>query len=151
MKIEAKFSNYFFLGLIVYGLPTVLFTIGFIHEAFPITNLTYSFIWLLVWILFAFPPFYYWRHLRKIIYADTYGIGIRMPFTNLRFEWKDVNEIGRFKKVTYPRLGGGDWVYYIAVGIDNKKYILGNLSMTNIEALVRFCITKIGKEHTVNL
>ena len=151
MRIEAKFSKFFFLGILFFGLPAVLFTIGFIHEAFPVENFTYSFIWLLVWILFTFPLFNYWRHLRKIVFADTYGIGIRMLFTNLYFEWKDLNEIGRFKRVTYPRLGGGDWVYYIKVGINNKKYILGNLSMTNIEQLVQFCITKIGKERAVNL
>jgi hypothetical protein len=144
---ESKYSKWCYIGLLLFCFPCFLLVKGFISEAIPIENITYSTILILISSYLIYFLIQYWRSLETKIIADTSGLEFRRPLRTIRLNWDDISECGRFRKIVPYH--GGIWVYYIKTG--NKKIVLGGEGMQRFDDLFQYIVYKAYKAEHVNI
>jgi hypothetical protein len=149
MKKVFRYSKAYYLVLLFLGYISFIFVKGFLYEAFPIENYGYSFVMLVLVILIIVAFIQYWRNTAMKIITDSKSIEIRKPFRSLKFNWEEVSEFGKIRRIA-PKVGGY-WVYYIKGRSREKKIVLGVKGLKNLEDLVPYILFKAYKAKIVNI
>jgi hypothetical protein len=150
MRKIYKYPRWKFLAFLILGPLLFLFIKGFLYEAFPVENYTYSSILVLLVSFLAVYLIQAWRDLSTKIIADSSGIIIKRPFKSYYISWKEITEFGRYRRVA--AYVGGFWVYYLrSSAIGNKKITLGTKGLKDLEDLVLYIIFKAYNANLVNV
>ena len=144
-----RYSRFYYLGLLIFGFPVFFLVKGFLHEAFPVDSYASSIIFTLLALLLIAGFIQWWRNIAMKIITDADTIKISKPFKSVKYNWEEISEFGKFRRVA-PYLGGY-WVYYIIGGLQNKRTILGVKGLKNLEDLVPYILFKAYKAKIVNI
>ena len=148
MKVS-KYSKWYYIGLLIFGFPCFLIVKGFLSEAIPIENITYSTILIMISSFLIYFIVQYWRSIETKIFADASGLELRRPLNTVRLKWDDISECGRDRKIIPYR--GGMWVYYIKAENKNRKIVLGGEGMKKFDDLFQYIVYKAYKAENVNI
>jgi hypothetical protein len=151
MKKIFRYSRIYYLVLLLVCFPAFILVKGFLYEAFPVENYIYSIV--LVFFITAIISFliHILRGIAMTIATDENTIEIRKPFKSVKWNWEEISEFGKLRRIAYHPGGGGYWVYYIKGGLGNKKIILGSKGLKNLEDLVPYILFKAYKAKIVNI
>ncbi len=151
MKKIFRYSRIYYLVLLLICFPALILVKGFWYEAFPVENYIYSIILVVFITAIIAILIHTWRVITMKITTDANTIEIRKPFKSVKWNWEEITEFGKLRRIAYHHGGGGYWVYYIKGGSGNKKIILGVKGLKNLEDLVPYILFKAYKAKIVNI
>ena len=132
-----RYSRFHYFGLLILSLVGILLVKGFLSEAFPIENYTYSLLSVLLVVFLIGGIIQYWRNIALKVITDPNRLIISKPFKSIKLKWEEISEFGNFRRVVPPL--GGNWIYYVKDASRKRKIVIGARGLQNIDELV-LCI-----------